>query len=89
MYIGEAEIPATVTVGQFFVIQTHEMEDGGMQVVDMHFFLDRRKAELVGGAIGHATLHPATRQPDAEAVVVVVASVATLAGGGASELPAP
>lgn len=31
--VGEAEAAAVVFVGEFFVIETEEVEDGGMEVV--------------------------------------------------------
>ena len=40
--VGQAEIPPAVIIGEFLVIKTHQMEDGGMKVVDVHLVLDRR-----------------------------------------------
>ena len=48
MHIGQAEIPALVAVGQLFVIEAEEMQNGGVQVVHMDgIFLDT-PADLVG-----------------------------------------
>ena len=34
--VGEAEIAAGVAVGEFFVIESEQMQDGGVPVVDRH-----------------------------------------------------
>ena len=65
------------------------MQDGRVQVVDVDFLLDRGEAELVGRSVCQAALDAAAGQPDAEAVVVVVAAVAPLARGRAAEFAAP
>ena len=46
MHIGEAVVAATVAIGKTFVIEAHEMQDGGVQVVDVNFVFDGVPAEL-------------------------------------------
>ncbi len=36
MYIRQTEIPSLEEVGQFFMIDTHEVHQGRIEVVDMH-----------------------------------------------------
>lgn len=36
MNIGEAEIPALVAISEFPVIDAHQVENGGIEVMDMH-----------------------------------------------------
>lgn len=38
--VCEPEIPAGVAISQFFVIDAHQMQNSGMQVVYMHSILD-------------------------------------------------
>ena len=38
--IGQPEVTPSVTVSKPFVVQTEEMQDGRVQVVEMHFILD-------------------------------------------------
>ena len=77
------------------MVEAQQVEHGGMQVVHAHGVLDCAEPELVGGAMSHAPAHAAARQPDAEAVVVVVAAELGLAAvaqfhrGRATELTAP
>ena len=46
--IGEAEIPAGVSVGEVFVVEPHEVQDGGVEIVNVHLVFDRRETEFVG-----------------------------------------
>src|SRR5207253_4590675 len=75
MDIGETEVAAGVAVGQSFVVEAHEVQDRGVQVVDVDPVFHSAVAELVGGAVDHAALDAAAREPDAEAPVIVIASL--------------
>ena len=33
MHVGQPEIASRVTVGEFFVVEAHEVEDGGVEVI--------------------------------------------------------
>ena len=46
MHIGEAVVAASVAVSEAFVIETQEVQDGGVQVVDVNFVFDGVPAEL-------------------------------------------
>ena len=41
MNIGEAKIAAGITVGEFLVIKSHEMKNGGVKIMHMGPVLDR------------------------------------------------
>src|SRR5713101_3881501 len=64
--IGQAELPALETVGELGVVQTHQVEDRGVQVVDMNPVLDGVVAQLVGGAHRGASFYSASGQPHRE-----------------------
>ena len=94
MHIGEAEVTASVAVSEAFVVNAQEMENGGVQVVNVDAIVDGAEAEVIAGAVGHAALDAAAGQPHGEAPAVVVAAVVVLgqralAVDGASELAAP
>ena len=75
MHVGQAKIAAGVTIGERFVIEAEEVEDRGVEVVDMHPFLDRAEAELVGRSVDVSAFHPSARHPHRKAVMIVVAAV--------------
>ena len=41
--VGQPEVAAAVAVGEPLVIDAHQVEDRGMEVVHMHVVLDRLK----------------------------------------------
>ena len=71
---------------QSLVIKPHQVEDGGVQVVQMNFVFYRFKSKFVGGAMGNAAFYSATRHPHGKPVRVVVASWRT---GAFTERHAP
>ena len=72
--VGEAEVASAGAEGELGVVNAHEIEDGGMDVMDVDRLVDDLPAEVVGGAVGHAALDAAAGEPHAEAVRIVVAA---------------
>src|SRR5690349_472335 len=64
--IRETIIAAVVTIREPRVVETHEVQDGGVQVVDVNFVLNSVPAEVVGRAMHHAAFHAAARHPHGE-----------------------
>ena len=57
-HIRQAEIAAAVTVGQLCVIEAEQMQNRGMQIVDVHGILDRLETKLVGRSVVMPPLTP-------------------------------
>src|ERR1044071_2201206 len=70
--VRQSEGPSGVTVGGLFGVETGQVQDGRVQVVDVHLVLDGFETELVGCAENRAALDPATGQPHAETVGIMV-----------------
>ena len=91
--IGQAEVAAGIAVGQRFVVEAEQMEDGRVEVVDVDFSLGDAQADVVGGSVDMPAFDSAAGHPDAEAVVVVIAAhfgcERHLRGRGAAELATP
>ncbi len=49
--VGQAKVAALVWIGKAFVVDAHEVEKGGVEVVDMDGVLGYIDAIVVGGAI--------------------------------------
>ena len=47
-YVGEAEVAAGVAVGEFLVVDAHEVEDGGVEVVEVDGFVFGVVAVVIG-----------------------------------------
>jgi len=75
------------------VIEAHEVEDGGVEVVNAHAVLDSAQTELVTGAVGLTAFDAAAGHPrDHRPAVVVTSGPSARAIGasdGACELAAP
>ena len=81
IYVGESKVTAGVVPGQMRMVQTEQVQDRGVQVVQCHAILDGVVSELVGGTVTDAAFHTAACHPDSEAVCVVVApDILTTAG---------
>ena len=72
--IGEPEVTAGVAVGELFVVESKEVQDGGVKVVNMHTVVNGTKTEFVRFTPCHAAADTATGEERGEAVMVVVAS---------------
>src|SRR5439155_18794826 len=72
-----------------FVVQPEKVQHGRMQIGDAATVHRRAVAEVVGGAVDLAALDTAPREPDAEAVGMVIAAVRSLGAGRAAEFAAP
>ncbi|MEY3459406.1 MAG: hypothetical protein RL215_2563 [Planctomycetota bacterium] len=87
--IGQSEVAAGVAEGELFVIESEEVEEGGMEIMDMDAIMDGAEPEFVRFAPGHSTANTAPGEPCGEAIVVVIASGAIFGGGGASKFTSP
>ena len=87
--ISEAAVDAVLTDGEAFVIDAHEVEDGGVEVVEVDGFVFGVVAVVVGRAVNGAWFDTAASHEHGEAVWIVVAAVFTLGGWSASEFAAP
>ncbi len=70
--VGEAEVAASIAIGELFVINTKEVQDGGMKVMHMDFLLHGVHAYFISGAIGETSAHPTTGEKGAEGRMMVV-----------------
>jgi len=49
--VCQAEVAAAVAVGQAFVVQPEEVQNGRVQIVDVHFVLRGVVAVVIGGSV--------------------------------------
>ena len=91
MDIGESVIAALEAEGEPQVIESEEVEDGGVEVVDMESAVGGAEAEFVGGAVEVSGFETTAGCPHGEGVDVVVASggFAGFAHGSAAKFAAP
>lgn len=75
MNVGEAEVAASVTEGEPLVIEAKQVEERGVEIVNVDFVFDGLKAEFVGRPVDVAAPNTTARQPHGEPVMIVVAAI--------------
>src|SRR5690606_14830669 len=78
--IGQAKVAAALKMGQRLVIDSHEMKQGGVEVVNVDLVFYRVVSELVGGPVVMPSLDPGPGEPSGKAVRIVIASVLVPSG---------
>src|SRR5436853_5099910 len=73
--IGEAEITPLEAVRQLLMVDAHLVQNGGVEIVNMHRFFHDVIAVVVGLSVGDAFLHPTAGQPHGKATAMMIASV--------------
>ena len=90
MNICQTEIASGVTIGQSEVVDSQQVQQGGVEIVHVHLLLHGDVTELVGVSVGKSRLQTAAGQPDREAIRVVVSTrPPILCVGRAAELGTP
>ena len=90
MHIGESEVAALGAEGKLSVVETEQVENGGVEIVDVDFIFDGVEAEFVGFAVLDTAFDAAAGHPHGEGIRVVVAAIAaTLDHRSATEFSAP
>lgn len=87
--VGESAVDAIVSDGQPGVVDSQQMQDGGVYVVAVGGLVFYPEGPQVAAAIGDATFDPSTSQPVGKGKRIVVAAFTSLAARSAAELRCP
>ena len=89
--IGQPKIATIVTIGQAFVIDAQQVQNGGVQVVDADPIDHGLEADFVGLTVVNAAANTGPSQLGGEGVGIVIAARlgVFLGQGQAAELPSP
>ena len=74
VYVGQAEVSTRVSIGQLLMVEAHEVQDRGVQIVNVDSVFDGGQSKLIGRAVAESAFDTAAGHPDGVAVVVVVAT---------------
>ena len=93
-YAGQAEVEALVIDAEAFVVETELLENGGVDIADVHWVLEDVVAEVISDTMRDAALDAASRHPHSETLRMVIAAIVgsrefALAVDGAAEFAAP
>ena len=72
--VGEAVVTALKFIGQLLVIEAEEVEDGGLEVVDVDAVFDDVEADFIAFAVADAGFDAPAGHPEGVGVGVVVAA---------------
>ena len=87
--IGQAHVEPFVANTEEVVLDAHQFEDGGVQVVHVQRVLDRPEAKLISGTYHLPSHDAAAGHPAREAVGIVVTARASLGCRRSSKFTAP
>src|SRR5215510_13544803 len=88
VHVSQPKVAAAIEVREPRVVDSQQMQDRGVQIVDVHPVFDRIVANLVRAAISDATLHTAACHPHAVPIRVMVTTV-SLGDGRPTKLRSP
>ena len=70
--VGQAVIASLESVGELFVIDSHQVQNRGVQIVDMYGILCRVVAEVIRLTDRRTASDTATSHPNGEGILVMV-----------------
>src|SRR5262245_26979882 len=71
---GEFVLQAAVEVGEFLVVEAHEVKDGRVEVAEVAAIHNRRLAQFIGFTEAGASVHPRAGEPISEAFRIMIAA---------------
>ena len=83
-------VPASVAVGQALVVDAEQVQEGRVQIVDVHAVFHRLESEFITLSVAESAFHTGAGQEASEGVrVVIAASAVGLQEGHATKLRCP
>src|SRR5262245_28886962 len=87
--VGEAVITAAVVKSQLLMVQSEQMKDRCVPIVNVNGIIDGFVPIFIGRTIGESRFHPSASHPDGVALVIVVAARFALAVWRTPEFACP
>ena len=78
-----------MVIGELEAVESHQVQDAGVDVVDVGPLFDGIQAQFIGCTDGLTTLDSASGHPHGESGRVVIAAISLLAHRRATKLAAP
>jgi hypothetical protein len=87
--VGQSKVATAVAKSEFFVIESEEMQESGVQIINVHTIFDGLVAEVIGSTVMKSSFYPSACHPDGEGMGVVITTERALRVGGSSKLASP
>ena len=75
MYISQPIPPTLQFISESLVIDTQEMHQSSLKIVDMNGVFSYIVAKIIGFAVCYSFFHPCTRHPDTKAFGVMIPAI--------------
>ena len=62
--VGEAKVAALVTIDESLMIESQQVQNGGLEIVNMHFVLGHRETQFISFSKADPALDAAAREED-------------------------
>jgi len=89
VHVGQPEVAAGMPPRQPFMVQSQQMQHGGVQIMHRDSVLHGLESKVVGLSVDHAASNSTAGQPHGESIVVVVPSIAVFGHRCAAEFSTP
>ena len=89
MHVGQSIISAPVSESELFVVHPEQVQDGGVEVMDVNFVFGDGRPDIIGHAVSQAAFDPRARQPGGVASAVMAAAFGAVDAGGSAKLGRP
>ena len=87
--VGQPEVASTVAESQFLVVDSHQVQDRGVEVVEVDLVFNSVIAVFVCASVDKPGTDTTSSHPHRESVRVVVAAISVLGGWCPAEFTAP
>lgn len=78
VYVGEPKATALVAVGQSFMVDSEDVQQGGLEIVNVHRVLCHVVAEVVGGTVTRSWLDPGPGHPESKTARMMIPAIVGL-----------
>src|SRR5690349_7412143 len=72
--VGQPKIAPAVAIRELLVVQSHLVQNRGVQIMHVNGILDHAEAEVVRPAVDEAAFESASRKQHSEAQMIVIAA---------------
>ena len=80
MHIGQPEITSSVPIGESFMVHAEQVQDGGLQVMNIHFVIPQVVSEFITAAMDDTTLDAGSCKPRAVHTGMVTSAIGARRG---------
>ena len=74
MHIRQTEVAALIAVGEAFVVEAQQMQNRGVEIVDLHRRLGDVHAEVICATMRNSAFDAAASEPHCERIFVMIAT---------------